>query len=338
MTLERQPGVSMELIGYRNMLALVYNELLRHEEAARLFRSNVRDRPVLYPDDWCNCWRQPTIWRSRMACCAGWRAPTACSTRPPRAPRRCGARAEREADVAHHRPLPRAHRQLERPLRRRGEISSGCIGASSGGELPAWPRRSSARHATWRFTGWPRRLSGCGGLLRQCGRGFRSGAPPDRTGHATVNLREFSVRVTDHLPCATESPQEAWEDIESARGRLLSDSLLGDTVPFALARVRKSLRADEAIVGWLDHELPEGTPRAYAYVIRSTGLGERVRLPVTPAERASHARSAMHASATRSWTPAIRRLAATTSRAATPNRSGTTALPLSRDNWKACVD
>jgi CHAT domain-containing protein len=52
---------------------------------------------------------------------------------------------------------------------------------------------------------------------------------------------------------------------------VLSDSLVGEALPFSIERVQGSLSPDEAIVGWLDTELLPGDVRSWAFVIRSGG-------------------------------------------------------------------
>ena len=102
-----------------------------------------------------------------------------------------------------------------------------------------------------------------------------------RTGPGT---RAATFRETPHqlrALCRLQLGQTelAWEDLERGRGRLLGESLPGNTGSYPLTRVQRSLREGEAIVGWLDEELPEGTPHAYAYVIRSRGAIDWTRLP-----------------------------------------------------------
>ncbi len=286
-TLERQPGVSMELIGYRNMLALVYNELLRHEEAARLFRSNVRDCRVLYPDDSV----QSLEATDNLALTYGLlRRLESADSLLDQATARAEALRSKGGNV----------KQTQHIIGHyRGRIAN-WNGRYDEGER--YLQGALERLLAMNYPRGHEQVIRCYTQLGDspAGRGDFRGAEAYfdsavagfeaarlRTGPGTRPATFVNTPYESRTICRVQlnRPEEAWEDIESARGRLLSDSLLGDTVPFALARVRKSLRADEAIVGWLDHELPEGTPRAYAYVIRSTGLVQWVRLPVTPAER-----------------------------------------------------
>jgi len=94
---------------------------------------------------------------------------------------------------------------------------------------------------------------------------------------ATFQATPYEYRALCHLDLGHYD--DAWKDIERARGRLLSDSLLGGKVPFTLEHVQSSLRDDEAIVGWIDRELPKGRRRAWAYVIRADGPVRWERLP-----------------------------------------------------------
>jgi CHAT domain-containing protein/tetratricopeptide (TPR) repeat protein len=97
------------------------------------------------------------------------------------------------------------------------------------------------------------------------------------TGAATFQATPYEFRALCHLELGHY--EDGWKDIERARGRLLSDSLLGGEVPFTIEHVQLSLRDDEAIVGWIDRELPKGRRRAWAYVIRSDGPVRWERLP-----------------------------------------------------------
>jgi len=86
-------------------------------------------------------------------------------------------------------------------------------------------------------------------------------------------------------------PAEAWEALEAARARVLSDQLLARgngkgnetggarMAPFPLSRVQASLEHDQAIVAWLDSELYPGAFRSWACVVRETGPVRWVRIP-----------------------------------------------------------
>lgn len=95
---------------------------------------------------------------------------------------------------------------------------------------------------------------------------------------ATFEKTPYESRAAVRLEL--ERYEEAWEDLERARGRVLGDALLGDVVPFPLARVQATLSRTEAIVGWLDATILPGEVRSWAFVIRSDGSVQWERLPV----------------------------------------------------------
>jgi CHAT domain-containing protein/tetratricopeptide (TPR) repeat protein len=109
---------------------------------------------------------------------------------------------------------------------------------------------------------------------------------------AGSDLRAATFEMTPYEQLALtrleiEPGEEAWRDVERARGRLLADKLLAGVFPLPLDRVRAALSPDAAIVGWIDHELRPGQPRAWAYLIRSEGPVRWIRLDAAarPASR-----------------------------------------------------
>jgi CHAT domain-containing protein len=100
---------------------------------------------------------------------------------------------------------------------------------------------------------------------------------------ATFGETPYETRALVRL--ALGRPEEAWLDIESSRGRLHGEALLGKTYrPMPLAKIQASLSADEAIVCWVDHHLHYGGGQSWAYVLRDTGPVRWEQLPRNPAE------------------------------------------------------
>jgi CHAT domain-containing protein/tetratricopeptide (TPR) repeat protein len=73
--------------------------------------------------------------------------------------------------------------------------------------------------------------------------------------------------------------EQAWRDIESARGRVLAELLIKEETPFTLDRVQSALSPTEAIVGWVDYELLPKDVRSWGFVIRDHGPVSWERLP-----------------------------------------------------------
>lgn len=122
-------------------------------------------------------------------------------------------------------------------------------------------------------------LSGADTYLDEAVRCFELARTNTGTGlrPATFTTTPYEARAAVRLELGQY--EEAWQDLERARGRVLSESLLDETIPFELKRVQASLSHADAIVGWLDHELLPGDHRSWGFVIRSEGPVQWERLP-----------------------------------------------------------
>ncbi len=284
---EKQFDVHPRMINCRNGIAIMSNDLQRYAESERLMRRNLRDCRILYPDDSV----QSAFVTINLALTCMFLGQCAhADSLLDDATARAGVLGERGEDVTHLAHTIGAYR---------GRLATWC-GRYAEAEvfLKAAQERAFARNyppgheqivKSYLYLGEARAgagdFRGAESYFDQAVESYetvRSRIGPG-TRPASFQKTPYEYRALARL--ASNRPEDAWQDIERSRGRLLSDSLLGGAIPFPLARVQRALGADDAIVGWVDHELPDGSPLAYAYVVRSTGSVRWVQLPADRTER-----------------------------------------------------
>jgi CHAT domain-containing protein/tetratricopeptide (TPR) repeat protein len=285
---EQQFDVHPRLISCRNGIAIMSNDLQRYADAERLMRRNARDCRILYPDDSV---QSAFVTNNLALTCMFLGQCARADSLLDEAAARARVLQARGEDVEHLVHTNGAYR---------GRLATWCgryaeaekwMKASLDNTLVArkYPPGHEQIVKGYQYLGEARAgardFAGAEAYFDEAVKSYETVRPLTGAGSRPAAFQKTPYEFRALVRLAMDRPEAAWQDIERSRGRLLSDSLLGHAFPFPLSRVQRSLAPDEAIVGWVDHELPEGRPQAHAYVIRATGPVAWTTLPGDPNER-----------------------------------------------------
>lgn len=122
-------------------------------------------------------------------------------------------------------------------------------------------------------------LEGAIRWFESAARSYEEGRVKAGTGTRAATFHETPYENLVLARLEANQGDDAWHDLERARGRLLADVLIpADAVPWPLEKVQASLPGTAAIIGWIDHELRWNEPRSWGYVVRRKGPVRWVRL------------------------------------------------------------